>query len=128
MGGKSQKGWGAARSKGKEGLFWGATLPGSPETWTHNNSLLRRRLYIMSGFRHQKIALIREKATLLFQEYFILELICLSGAESTQKITANSTYWEAKLNGAGVVARSKGKKGYFGGKTGSVIFLKKPAY
>jgi hypothetical protein len=60
-----------------------------------------------------KIALIHEKATLLFQEYFILVPIRLIRAESTQKITANSTYWEAKLKGAGGVARSKGKEGLF---------------
>ena len=30
-----------------------------------------------------------------------------------RKITANSTYWEAKLKGAGGVARSKGKEHLF---------------
>jgi len=43
-------------------------------------------------------------------------VICLSGAESTQKIIANSTYWEAKLKGAGGVARSRGKEHLFYGK------------
>jgi hypothetical protein len=52
-------------------------------------------------FPTPRIALIREKATQIFREYFILALICLSGAESTQKITANSTYREAKLKGNG---------------------------
>ena len=49
----------------------------------------------------------------MFSEYCILVLICLYGDESTQKITANSTYWEAKLKGAGGIARSRGKEGLF---------------
>jgi len=34
----------------------------------------------------------------------------VSGPESTQKITPNSTYWQAKLKGAGGVERSKAKE------------------
>jgi hypothetical protein len=49
--------------------------------------------------------------------YFVNTSFCgsfgLSGSESTQKITANSTYRVAKLKGAGGVARSKGKEGLF---------------
>ena len=60
-----------------------------------------------------KIALIRGKTALMFSEFSILVPIWLSGAESTQKITANSTYWMAKLKGAGGVARSKGKEHLF---------------
>jgi hypothetical protein len=37
----------------------------------------------------------------------------ISGAESTQKITTNSTYWKAKPKGAGGVARSKAKEHLF---------------
>ena len=47
--------------------------------------------YLHEGFLPSKTALIREKATLLFREYFILPPIGLSGSEPTQKITANST-------------------------------------
>jgi hypothetical protein len=64
-------------------------------------------------FPTPKMTLIREKTTLLFSECSILSPIWLSGAESTQKITANSTYWEAKLSGAGGVARSTGKEPLF---------------
>jgi hypothetical protein len=71
--------------------------------------------YLSEGFLHSKTALIREKTALIFSEYSILPSIGLSGAKSTLKITANSTYWEAKLKGAGGVARSKGKEGLFSG-------------
>jgi hypothetical protein len=64
-------------------------------------------------FPTPKMALIRGKTALFFREYFILVPIYLSGAESTQKITANSTYREAKLKGAGGVARSRGKEHLF---------------
>jgi hypothetical protein len=57
--------------------------------------------YLGEGFLHSKAALIREKTALMFPEYSILPPIELSGAESTQKITANSTYREAKLKEAG---------------------------
>ena len=69
--------------------------------------------YLREGFLFSKIALIREKTALIFSEYSILQPVGLSGAESTQKITANSTYWEAKLKGSGGVARSKGKEHLF---------------
>ena len=69
--------------------------------------------YLREGFLPSKIALIREKTALIFSEYSLLKPVGLSGAESTQKITANSTYWEAKLKGAGGVARSTGKEHLF---------------
>ena len=69
--------------------------------------------YLREGFLPSKIALIREKTALIFSEYSILQPNGLSGSESTQKITANSTYWEAKLKGSGGVARSKGKEHLF---------------
>jgi hypothetical protein len=71
------------------------------------------KIFHHKRFTTPRITLIREKTTLLFWEYFILALFGLSGAESTQKITANGTYWEAKLKGAGGVARSKQKKDLF---------------
>jgi len=69
--------------------------------------------YLHEGSLPLKIALIREKTALIFSEYSILLPIGLSGAEPTQKITANSTYWEAKLKGSGGIARSKGKEHLF---------------
>jgi hypothetical protein len=66
-----------------------------------------------SVFPTPKMTLIREKTTLLFSEYSILSPIWLSKAESQLKMTANSTYWEAKLRGAGWVARSTGKEPLF---------------
>jgi hypothetical protein len=71
--------------------------------------------YFRERFLPSKTALIREKATLLFREYFILPPIGLSGAEPTQEITANSTYWEAKVKGDRGVARSWGKESLFWG-------------
>jgi len=85
-------------------IFLGSDWGEIPKTWGDVQS---SQTYSPSQTFHHKrfwtpgIALIREKATLLFREYFILVLIRLTGAESTQKITANSTYWEAKLKGAG---------------------------
>ena len=66
--------------------------------------------YLREGFLPSKTALIREKTALIFSEYSILLPIGLSGSEPTQKITANSTYWEAKLKGSGGIARSTGKE------------------
>ena len=69
-------------------------------------------------FPTPKMALIRGKTALMFSEFSILVPIWLSGAEPTQKITANSTYWKAKLKGAGGVARSKPKEHLFWVKIG----------
>ena len=110
---KHRRAGGVAWSRGKEHLFrigifpktWGDLQ--SSQTYSPSETLHNKRFPI------PKIALIREKATQLFREYFILVLIYLSGAESTQKITANSTYWEAKLKGAGGVARSGGNEPLF---------------
>ena len=68
---------------------------------------------LREGFLLSKIALIREKTALIFSEYSILQPNGLSGSEPTQKITANSTYREAKLKGSGGVARSTGKEHLF---------------
>ena len=114
MASSTQRGWGVAGSGGKEHLFWDRDFSQKPEeTCIFPKHIPRRRLFNHKRFPTPIIALIREKATLLFWEYFILVLICLSGAESTQKITANGTYWEGKLKGAGGVARSKQKKDLF---------------
>jgi hypothetical protein len=51
-----------------------------------------------AGVPIPEIALIREKTALLFWESHDSLPIRLSGAESKLKITANSTYWEAKLS------------------------------
>ena len=72
---------------------------------------------IIHGSRPWKTALIRGKTALMFWNTPFYRLIWLSEAKSTQKITANSTYWKAKLTEAGGVARSKGKKGLFSGST-----------
>jgi len=77
--------------------------------------------YLHEGFLPSKIALIREKTALIFSEYSILQPVGLSGAESTQKITANRTYWEAKLQGAGGVARSRRKEHLFWGKDRKIL-------
>jgi hypothetical protein len=76
---------------------------------THSPS----EISVIQGLRPSKTALIQGKTALMFLKYFNLLFIWLFGTKSTQKITANSTYWKAKLKGAGGVARSKGKKGLF---------------
>ena len=85
--------------KGKEDLFWGSKIP-------HKTGrkpallpalLLRRRLASREGFPTPKIALIREKTALMFWDIPVSNPVWLSGAFSQRKITANSTYWEAKL-------------------------------
>jgi len=43
------------------------------------------------------MALIREKTALMFWDILDLWPVWLSGAFSELKITANSTYWKAKL-------------------------------
>jgi hypothetical protein len=59
--------------------------------------LLRRRSSSHEGFPTPKIALIREKTALMFWDIPAPWPVWLSGAFSQRKITANSTYWEAKL-------------------------------
>jgi hypothetical protein len=68
---------------------------------------------LREGFLPSKIALIHEKTTLIFSEYFILLPIRLYGSETTQKITANSTFLEAKLQVSGGIAWSRGKEHMF---------------
>jgi hypothetical protein len=114
MGGETEGGWGGSTVKRKRTPVLGSGF--FIKTWEDMQS---SQTYSPSETFHHKrfptprIALIREKATLLFSESFILALFGLSGAESTQKITANSTYWEAKLKRAGGVARSRGKEHLF---------------
>jgi len=79
----------------------------SPQSHSPSETFLRE------GFLPSKIARIREKTALIFSEYSILLPIGLSGVESTQKITANSTYLEAKLQGSEGIARSTGKEYLF---------------
>jgi hypothetical protein len=61
----------------------------------------------------QKLALIREKRALFFQDNPPARPVLLSGPESELNMAANSTYREAKPEGARGVARSKGKEGLF---------------
>jgi hypothetical protein len=63
-----------------------------------------------------KPALIREKRALFFPDNPLARPVLLSGPEPELKMTANSTYREAKLKGVGEVARSKGKGGLFWGQ------------
>ena len=57
-----------------------------------------------------KKALIREKTALIFSEYSITSSLGYSGLNRTQKITANSTYWKAKLKGlGGSMVKGKGR-------------------
>jgi hypothetical protein len=77
--------------------------------------------YLREGFLPSKIARICEKTALIFSEYSILQPIGLSGAEPTQKITANSTYWEAKLKGSCGIARSRRKEHLFWGKDQNIL-------
>jgi hypothetical protein len=79
----------------------------SPQSHSQTVNFLRER------FLPAKTALIREKTALIFSEYSILQPIGLYWAESTQKITANSTYREVKLQGSGGIARSAGKEHLF---------------
>jgi hypothetical protein len=58
-----------------------------------------------------KIALIRENAALLFWESRGSLSVRLSGAILQLKITANSTYWKAKLLCYGLEDGEWGKKG-----------------
>ena len=86
--------------------------------WTDQITSIARTIaptetYLHVGFLPSKTALICKKTALIFSEYSILQPNGLSGSESTQKITANSTYLEAKLQGSGGIARSKGKEHLF---------------
>ena len=78
---------------------------------THSPS----EISIIQGSQPWKTALIQGKTALMFSECSILMFIWLFGVKSTQKITANSTYWKAKLNGAGGVVWSQAQKPLFSG-------------
>jgi hypothetical protein len=90
-------GW--SRGKREKGLFWGSKIPHKTgrEPALLPAPLLRRRPSSWEGVPTPKIALIREKTALMFWDIPGSKPVWLSGAESTQKITANSTYWKAKL-------------------------------
>jgi hypothetical protein len=96
-------GW--SMGKWKEGLFWGwwflrdlefPTKPVQKPTLLPA-PLLRRRLSSCEGVPTPKIALIREKTALLFWDIPDSKPVWQSGVILQQKITANSTYWKAKL-------------------------------
>ena len=128
MEGKTEEGEGGSTVKGKRTPVLGQRSGNSPSNIDVNLFLIPRlsridqsfwteeitsftiapsETYLREGFLPSKIALICEKTALIFSEYSILQPVGLSGAESTQKITANSTYWEAKVGEARRVARSK---------------------
>ena len=96
-------GW--SMGKGKEGLFWGVMVfwgPGIPHKTMRKPillppPLLRRRLSSREGVITPKISLIREKTALLFWDIPGSKPVWLSGAFLELKMTANSTYWEAKV-------------------------------
>jgi hypothetical protein len=73
--------------------------------------LLRRRLSSQEGFPTPKRARIREKTARMFWDIPGSKPVWLSGAFSQRKITANSTYWEAKLWLDGLGVAGWGKKG-----------------
>jgi hypothetical protein len=81
----------------------------------------RWRLFIISGFRIPKQHYFVKKRHYYFGNTSFWCSFGLSGTESTQKITANSTYREAKVKGAGGVARSRGKEGLFWGPGRSIL-------
>jgi hypothetical protein len=69
------------------------------------------------------LALIQQNAALLFWESRDLKPVLLSEAVSQRKITANSTYWKAKVRNDGLVEGEgvgRGKKGGFGGVNSKV--------
>jgi hypothetical protein len=82
----------------KEGLFWGSGIPLKTDTKPTllPTPLLRRRLSSREEVLTPKISLIREKTARLFWNIPGTKPVWQSGVFSQQKITANSTYWEAK--------------------------------
>ena len=88
FGRQNSDGLGESTVKGKGTSVLG--LGFFPKTWGDMQS---SQTYSPSKTLHHKrfptprIVIFREKTTLFFREYCILVLICLSGAESTQKIT-----------------------------------------
>jgi hypothetical protein len=109
-------GW--SREELKEGLF--LNVPGFPRSIIKDMHFLQpgspSETIPQKGSPTPKIALIREKTALLFWESRDSLSIRLSGAEPKLKITANSTYWEAKLRRAGGVTRSREKEHLFWGE------------
>jgi hypothetical protein len=84
------------------------------EKASRNQAQIGLRLGVPEGF----LTLIQQNAALLFGDIPDLKPVWLSGAISQLKMTANSTYCEAKLcsYGLGVaVWGGRGKKGGFGG-------------
>jgi len=82
----------------EKGLLWGSGIPHKTgrEPTILPAPRLRRRLSSPEGFPTPKISLIREKTALMFWDIPVSKPIWLSGAFSQRKITANSTYREAK--------------------------------
>jgi hypothetical protein len=85
--------------KWKEGLFWKHGIPHKTgrEPALLPTPRLRRRLSSCEEVPTPKIALIREKTALMFWDIPGSKPVWLSGTFSQRKITANSTYWKAKV-------------------------------
>jgi len=83
----------------KRRLFRGSGIPrktGKKPTFLLT-PLLRRRLASREGVPTPQISLIREKTALMFWDIPVSKPVWQSGEFSQRKITANSTYWEAKV-------------------------------
>jgi len=91
--------WAGGLGNGKKACFGNMEFPTKPvqKPALFPAPLLRRRLSSHEGFPTPKIALIREKPALLFWDIPVSKPVWLSGTFSQRKITANSTYWKAKV-------------------------------
>jgi len=99
MAGRSPYRWAGAGGMREKDLLWGSKIPHKTgrESPLVPAPLLRRRLSSHEEVPTPKIALIREKTARMFWDIPAPWPVWLSGAFSELKITANSTYWEAKL-------------------------------
>jgi len=118
LAGRSPFRWAGVGGKREKGLFWGVVVFWDLEFPTKSVQkptllpapLLRRRLSSCEGVPTPKIALIREKTALLFWDIPDSKPVWQSGVILQQKITANSTYWEANLGLDGLGVGECGKK------------------
>jgi hypothetical protein len=96
----------------EKGLFWGSKIPRKTgrEPARLPAPRLRRRLSSHEGFPTPKISLIREKTAPRFSDILGSKPIWLSGAFSQRKITAKSTYREAKLHFYGLLVAETKKR------------------
>jgi len=88
-------------SRGKTGsrpVFWGSGIPHKTGTKTYSftHTTSPSETIFPGRGPDPKISLIREKTALMFWDIPGSKPVWLSGEFSELKITANSTYWEAK--------------------------------